>query len=184
MLVALLDANVLWSAPVRDTLLRAAERYLFRPTWSRRILEEVAASLLERRPDLGRRRVDRLIAQLNILFPEAVIEGYDHLIPVMRNEEKDRHVLAAAVFAHADFLVTWNIQDFPAEASEPYPLAVQTPDDFLCELWATGPGEMAEVLRQQASDLTIPALTIEDLIRTLKPLVPAFANVAAASGLL
>jgi hypothetical protein len=44
-LVALLDANVLWSAAVRDALLLAAERGLFRPVWSRQILEEMARNL-------------------------------------------------------------------------------------------------------------------------------------------
>jgi hypothetical protein len=49
-LAALLDANVLWSAALRDTLLLAAESDLFRPAWTREILQEVSRSLKARRP--------------------------------------------------------------------------------------------------------------------------------------
>ena len=42
---AVLDANVLLQAPLRDTLLRAAERRLFVPLWSPAILDEVRRNL-------------------------------------------------------------------------------------------------------------------------------------------
>jgi len=40
-------------------------------------------------------------------FPEAV-ETYEHLIDSMTNHPKDRHVLAPAVAAEADVIVTLN----------------------------------------------------------------------------
>jgi predicted nucleic acid-binding protein len=173
--VALLDANVLWSAPVRDTLLRAAEIGLYRPAWSQRILDEVARSLLEARSDLGQGRVDRLIAQLKVAFPESMTEGYEHLAATMTNDPEDRHVLAAAVAAHSDVLLTWNVQHFPKEACEPLGIAVQTPDEFLCELWLGDRDAMATVIRQQAADLANPAMELEGLLLVLGRLVPKFA---------
>ncbi|GEM_PF-5052365 len=48
-LIALLDANALWSAAVRDTLLLAAEHNLFRPAWTHQVLHEMAESLKAKR---------------------------------------------------------------------------------------------------------------------------------------
>ena len=63
-LIALLDANVLWSAALRDTLLLAAEEDVFRPVWSRQILDEMSRSLKARRPDLDPARIDRTVDQI------------------------------------------------------------------------------------------------------------------------
>ncbi len=41
LLIATLDANALYGMPLRDTLLRAAEKGLYRPTWSYEIWDEV-----------------------------------------------------------------------------------------------------------------------------------------------
>ena len=79
-LVALLDANVLWSAALRDTLLTAAEFDLYRPAWTLRILDEVAHSLKARRPDLEPARIDRTIKMVRDAFPEALIENYESLV--------------------------------------------------------------------------------------------------------
>ena len=98
--VALLDANVIWSAAVRDTLLRATAHGLYRPVWSHEILGEMARSLKERRPDLDPARIDRTVERMLEAFPQALVDGYDSLIPTMRNHQEDRHVLAAAVHAY------------------------------------------------------------------------------------
>lgn len=73
-LVALLDANVLWSAALRDTLLLAAEQDLFRPVWTRQILGEMSRSLTARRPDLDPTRIDRTVELILSHFPEALVE--------------------------------------------------------------------------------------------------------------
>ena len=44
--------------------------------------------------------------------------------------------------------------------------------------------EMANVLHQQALDLTNPSLSIEELMGKLRPLVPVFADTASRSNLL
>jgi len=47
--IALLDACVLYPAALRDTLLRAAPRGLYRPQWSALIIDEVSRNLRENR---------------------------------------------------------------------------------------------------------------------------------------
>ena len=101
-LLALLDANVLWSAALRDTLLLAAEEHLYRPMWTRQILEEMSRSLKAKRPDLAPARIDRTVDQILLHFPECLVKGYEHLITEMRNDAGDRHVLAAARSARRD----------------------------------------------------------------------------------
>jgi predicted nucleic acid-binding protein len=155
-LIALLDANALWSAPVRDTLLRTAEQDLYRPAWTRQILDEMLRSLLARRPDLDPARLERTVDLMLAHFPDALVEDYEDLIPAMRNDPGDRHVLAAAVRAGASLLVTWNISHFPAAACDPYGVEVRTPDEFLVELWDASPHDLRDVLYRQAAQLARP----------------------------
>src|SRR5829696_5757404 len=96
--VALLDANALWPFVLRDTLVRAAYvAGLCRALWTREILDEVARTLKRERPDLDSARIDRTCALLIGHFPQALVDDYQDLVPAMRNDEDDRHVLAAAV---------------------------------------------------------------------------------------
>jgi len=49
-IIAVLDANVLYPAPIRDFLLRLAEADLFIPKWSDEIHNEWVRNLLKNRP--------------------------------------------------------------------------------------------------------------------------------------
>jgi predicted nucleic acid-binding protein len=130
-LVAVLDARVLFPASLRDTLLRLAEtprQYI--PKWSDEILAEVTRNL-ERRRNLAPRKIAHLIGQIECHFPEARITDYEKLIGVMTNNPKDRHVVAAAVKAGAQVIVTSNLRDFPAAALSDWGIEAQHPDEFL-----------------------------------------------------
>jgi predicted nucleic acid-binding protein len=71
-------------------------------------------------------------------FPEAWVEGYEGLVSAMTNQPKDRHVLAAAVRARAEIIVTYNRRDFPAATLAPYSISVQGPSTFLKNLYEFG----------------------------------------------
>ena len=53
------------------------------------------------------------------------------LIDGMTNHPKARHVLAAAVRANAEVIVTFNLADFPEQALKAYDIAAIHPDEFL-----------------------------------------------------
>jgi hypothetical protein len=72
-------------------------------------------------------------------FPDALVTGYESLVDGMTNHPKDRHVLAAAVRANAEVIVTFNLRDFPEPALKPYDIAAIHPDDFLLDQLAVGP---------------------------------------------
>lgn len=110
-----LDANVLFSAPLRDTLLRATDKALYRVHWTDEILDEVRRNLIE----TGRSteaNAQRLLQEMKTHFPEATVQGYSRLVASMTNDPKDRHVLAAAVRSQSQIIVTQNLRDFPDEA--------------------------------------------------------------------
>src|ERR1700733_14808760 len=115
----MVDACVLVQAAVRDTLLRLFERRLFLARWTDEIIEKKARTL---RDKLGRtpQKKHYLVNELRNHFPDAWVEqGYRELIPSMTNQEKDRHVLAAAVKTPCEGMVTYNLQPFPTESLHP-----------------------------------------------------------------
>ena len=76
----ILDANVLYPAPLRDFLLRLAEQELYKPKWSARIQNEWIRNLLKNRPDLQRESLIRTQKAMNLAFPDANVSGYEDLI--------------------------------------------------------------------------------------------------------
>src|SRR6476661_2512101 len=125
-LVSLLDACVLFPASLRDTLLRAAAAELYQARWSAEILEEVRRNLVEK--GRSEEQAQRLVDVIAKAFPEAMVTQYNHLIDQMPNHPKDRHVLAAAVVAGAEVIVTSNLRDFPQAALAPLNVEAQSPD--------------------------------------------------------
>ena len=74
-LTALLDANVLYPAGLRDFLLRLANQYLYSPLWSADIHAEWIGSILADRPDLTADVLERTRAVMDRHFPDAVVRG-------------------------------------------------------------------------------------------------------------
>lgn len=142
-----LDTCVLYPAHLRDTLLRLAERELYQPLWSEDILDELRRNL----SDVAPRAVDHLLDQMATAFPEAAVEDYAPLIDGLLCDPKDRHVLAAAVRADADAIVTFNVGDFPAPSVAPFGVEVLHPDGFLLDLLDLAPGLVLDMLADQAA---------------------------------
>lgn len=82
----------------------------------------------------------RLVGQMSATFPEASVTGYEPSVSTMTCHPKDAHVLAAAVHAGAQFVVTANLKDFPSTATDPHALAAIHPDLFCLLLFQRAPG--------------------------------------------
>jgi hypothetical protein len=149
--VALLDACVLIPMPLADTLLRlAAGPHLYVPKWSDRIMVEADRTLQENF-GLSPEKTAYRESEIRRHFPEAWVEGYEALIPVMTNHPKDHHVLAAAVRARAGTIVTYNVKDFPVVSLAPYSITVAGPSAFPKKLYELAPLEVMETLEHQAA---------------------------------
>ena len=179
---ALLDASVLHPMVLCDLLMRLAQRGLYRALWSREILEEVVRSIARRRPDLSIAVLRRRTAAMQAALQDATVEGYEGLIPTLRELGDDAHVAAAAVFGRADVIVTSNVRDFPARLLDQYRIAVRSPDDFLTYHWWLDAVAVVEVLMRQSKGTSRPPLSPDDILARLEMLAPAFVHLVRGSG--
>jgi len=117
-----------------------------------------------------------LEAQVTIFFESlnALVTDYEPLIPTLTNDEKDRHVLAAAIRAGAQIIVTFNLKDFPNNALSPHEVVALHADVFLTRLHALYPDELDRIIREQAAALRKTARTAGQLLDTLAQHTPGF----------
>lgn len=169
-----MDACVLYPSSTRDLLLRGAEAYLYRVCWSCEVLEEVRRNLVADHR-CAPNQANELIGAMTQAFPEALVTGYEKLVPAMGTNQGDRHVLAAAVTAKADVIVTDNDRHFPAEARDPYSIEVQTADEFLSFSFDLAPDKVGRAFLQQVEDWQRPALDANSALLKLDGRVPIFA---------
>jgi predicted nucleic acid-binding protein len=174
-----LDSCVLFPALIRDILLRAAEANLYQVLWSEEILYEVTSNLVKLRK-LDELRATYLTTEMNKAFPEAMVEVPQGLIDVMSNDPKDRHVLAAAVVAKAQVIVTANLKHFSSEALSSWEIEALHPDAFLLGLFNVEPAQMIKVIHLSAQDRRNP-VSMQDLLTRLNKTVPNFARAIEAS---
>jgi len=170
--VAVLDTCVLVPMPLADTLLRLAESpALFDAKWTDEILAEMTGVLIRRfakTPARARYRAEAM----RTYFPHAIVDGYQPLVSQMPNHPKDRHVLAAAIACKADYLVTFNLRDFPSDVAGEHTLVVG-PSAFLKILWRADGSALKSRLQEQAAAI---GFELEELLDRLAYSVPAFVD--------
>src|SRR5437660_782706 len=104
---------------------------LFRARWSADVHEEWISNLLKKRPDLTRDKLERTRMLMDKHAVDALVTGYEDLIPALQlPDPDDRHVLAAAIRGRADVIVTMSLRDFPSAAIAPFGIEAQHPDEF------------------------------------------------------
>jgi predicted nucleic acid-binding protein len=162
--------------PLVDTLLRAAEKGLYQVHFSQEILDGATRNLVKRgkmTPEKEKRHQSFILGA----FPEALVEVPEGFEAAMTNHKGDRHVLAAAVVAKVDVIVTSNLKHFPTESLDPWNLEAQHPDEFLNTLCDVhGDQALYSVILEQASALKKPTQTALDLLRRFECEQPKFAR--------
>jgi hypothetical protein len=165
---ALLDANVLYPAPMRDLLLQLAVMDLFRAKWTADIHREWIEALLRNEPHRERAALERTRDLMDKSTRDCLVSGYEAMIPsLMLPDPDDRHVLAAAIIARCDVVVTQNLKDFPAAAIAPYGIDVQHPDEFLCSRLHLAQRLFCGAVRKVRLRLKNPPYTIDAYLDTL-----------------
>lgn len=177
-----LDACVLLPMATCDLLLRIADAKEYRPLWSQNILDEVERNL-QTNLDLTAHQAQKRVDNMRKHFPDAEVLEYESLVPQMCNHPKDRHVLAAAVRANADLIVTFNLKDFPQSALDPYDIGVVHPDDFLCDQFDLNPPKIKSIAEDIVEDMKNPQITHSDYLQGLRKVgLSDFAGVLESNG--
>ena len=170
-LTALLDANVLYPAGLRDFLLRLADQYLYTPLWSADIHAEWIESVLSDRPDLTADILEHTRAIMDQHFPDALVTGYSaRTAGLDLPDTGDIHVLAAAIEGGADLIVTHNLRDFPAGLLAPHGLTAQHPDAFIADLFDTDLEAALAAVRGHRAALKNPPRTADEHLVVLERL--------------
>lgn len=168
-IIAVLDANVLYPAPLRDFLLRLAEAELFTPRWSDDIHSEWTRNLLKNRPDIKAAQLERTRQAMDNAFEEANVKGYKNLIAELHLPDKDdRHVLAVAIRSGASLIVTFNKKDFPAKSVKVHSIEIKNPDEFIVSFLKTSLSKVLESFTKLVNALKKPPLTHEQVLKTLE----------------
>ena len=80
----------------------------------------------------------------------------------------DRHVLAAAIKARAQVIVTNNIKDFPPPALEQWNVEAKTPDEFLLDQFHLSGPVLYGAIQRVADSWKNPPGTVNDVLDRLE----------------
>lgn len=166
---AVLDACVLYPAPLRDVLMTLAVEGTYRARWTAEIQDEWIRNLLEKRADLSREKMVRTASLMNAAVEDALIQNFEYVIPTLElPDPNDRHVLAAAIVGHADAIVTFNLKDFPEKAVSQHSVEILHPDDFLTAQYDLDKIGVLSIMKACRMKLKNPPKSAEDYIATLE----------------
>lgn len=128
-----MDTNVIYPIDIRDLLFWFASYDLYTPKWSNHIFSEWENVM--KRKGIPNEEIIKRISIAQQAFPDALVENYESLVNSLKlPDEKDRHVLAAAIKTNANVIVTNNIKDFPNDYLSSFGLTAKTADDFLTDI--------------------------------------------------
>ena len=127
-----LDTNVIYPIDIRDLLFWFAFYDLYTPKWSNHIFDEWATVM--KRKGVSPKEIGKRTTNANLAFPDALVRNYEPLIEGLSlPDTKDCHVLAAAIKANANIIVTNNLKDFPTDYLATFGLSVKNADDFITD---------------------------------------------------
>ncbi|MCC5936229.1 MAG: PIN domain-containing protein [Lunatimonas sp.] len=127
-----LDTNVIYPIDIRDLLFWFASYDLFTPKWSKQIFIEWENVM--KRKGISEEEIKKRLDKALRAFPDALVDNYESLVNSLElPDEKDRHVLAAAIKTNANIIVTNNLKDFPPAYLASFGLTAKTADDFITD---------------------------------------------------
>ena len=164
---AVLDTNVIYPVISRDLLLWFAHHDLYTPKWSIHIFDEWKDVMI--RKGVPEPEAEERIGKANLAFPDALVKNYEGLIGQLQmRDEKDRHVLAAAIKTNANIIVTNNIKDFPEKYLQSFGLKAITADDFLTDIIDLNPEKAVIAFREMVVNKRNPPLDEYEVLNQLR----------------
>ncbi|WP_233509874.1 PIN domain-containing protein [Actinomadura craniellae] len=121
------------------------------------------------RPDIPSQKLDNLRRLMNLAVRDCLVENYEPLIEGLKLPDPgDRHVLAAAIRANAQVIVTSNLKDFPAEDMDPWGIEAKSPDDFVLDQIGLDSRIVWACVQQIADSRNNPPETVDDVLDALE----------------
>lgn len=158
-----LDTNVIYPVNIRDLLLWFAHFDLFTVKWSNGICDEWVKVM--RAKGVDEQAIAKRIQRMDDAFPDALVENYESLIEGLElPDADDRHVLAAAIKANANLIVTNNLRDFPANELGKYGLEAKSADDFLTDIIDLNQSRALEAFRELVANRRSPELDAYEVL--------------------
>ncbi len=168
--VVLADANILFSRTLRDYFLYAADAGAIEIRWSQAILDEMSRNLRDRL-GLTQGDTDRLEQLMNDYLEYALVEVTDTDLAAVAEvamDAKDRHVLAAAMAAGADILLSENTRHFPGVWMAEHGVELLTAAQLLSRLTDQFPDKIRQAHAKTVRYSLKPAA---DVLATLETIV-------------
>ena len=174
----ILDACVMYPAPLRSYLMYLANTGLFRARWTEQINDEWIRNLQNNQPNLDPIKLKRTRALMNANVPDCLVEGYESLINgIALPDLDDRHVVAAAIKGQAESIITFNLKDFPTNTLDPLGLTAIHPDEFLCDMFDLDSSSCVKAAQQQRGSLKKPPMDTSEFLTCLqKQKLPRFVS--------
>jgi predicted nucleic acid-binding protein len=167
--IVVYDANVLYPNTLRDLLIRISQAGLVQAKWTNEILDEMLRALNRNRPDIPSDKLDRLRQLMNGAVRDSLVSGHEALIEGLKlPDPADRHVLAAAIKAGAQVIVTGNLRHFPAAELRQWDVEAKSADDFVLDQIYIDGRTVAACVQQIADSRIRPPQDIEDVLSQLE----------------
>jgi predicted nucleic acid-binding protein len=180
--IALLDSSVLFSIRATNLTLHAASAGLYQPAWSAMIHDEWTRSVIAKDVTADPTKIANRRDQMDRAFPSALVTNFEALVAgIVLPDPNDRHVLAAAIRAHADVIVTFNLRHFPAAELVKYGIEAQHPDIFLHHQLTLDPDRFMALVEKARQQLKRPPYTMAEFLDGLRAAkLPILADAIAA----
>jgi predicted nucleic acid-binding protein len=171
-ITALYDACVLYPPSLRDLLVQLALTGLFRAKWTDEIHDEwIGAVLRNPPPGTTREKLERTRDLMNVVARErdCLVTDYQELISSLQMPDpNDRHVLAAAIHARADLIVTKNLKHFPPAVLGRHGVEAQHPDEFFKRLLGLSRDAVCAAAKTCRLRKKKPPKTVEEYLADLE----------------
>lgn len=164
-----LDTNVIYPIDIRDLLFWFAYFELYTPKWSHHIFDEWADVM--KRKGLSDEEISKRIRRADLAFPDAQVENYESLVKGLElPDEKDNHVLAAAIKTNANIIVTNNLKDFPEDYLASFGLAAKSADDFITDIIDLNPQTAVKAFRKLVLNRVNPDMDEFEVLKRFRKL--------------
>ena len=163
----ILDTNVIYPIEIRDLLFWFAHYDLYTIRWSQHIFDEWVDVM--QRKGISESEIQKRTGKARKAFPEALVENYESIIHSLNlPDNKDRHILAAAIKSNAQVIVTNNVIDFPAEYISRFGISAKTADEFLADIIDLNQTEALKAFRESVLNRRNPIMDEHAVLQVLR----------------